>query len=312
VLVHKITNYLKKVKKMANGKNNKNIVFVVIAIAAVLILSGVIDLKGIFGGTGNTPIVSPIPGDCSYQPTVAYAVKDVFSSTAVIGTGYYKVDDLAATTTAATNIAKGTTYQYWVSNTTGGWHVKPLTFVANCGANNVIAQAWQNATPSVTAYDLVNRATVTGSAYNTSLVASGSANIEIAYQGVAKKSFMPFGGLMVLEYNATISSVICTGQDITSGQPLHITYSSSALTSTNKVFQIAPSIDDGTGSLRTIQCQFKNGGTANGNAAWYIKFYPADYYPTNAGNFALDVEKTANDDTTRVSGDVVSKTLYFS
>ena len=137
-------------------------------------------------------------------------------------------------------------------------------------------------------------------ANNISMGANDQANVEITYQGTSKKSASPFGGIMVIEKNSTITTVTCTGDDLIKGtSPYHITYTASATTHDYRLFPYAGTIDDGTGSVKRITCQFLNGGTATDGSTYWIKFIPANYYVSNDGNFELDVEKFLNDDTTR-------------
>jgi len=249
-------------------------------------------------------------GTETYQPTASYATKDKFSTTSVSGTAYYKVNDLPATTTAKTNVRSGEKYTYWVSNDT--YYVEPVVFVAKPGANDIVADAWQNASATITGYDTVNHQTTTNGAYNTSMGANDQANIQITYQGTAKKSAGPFGGVMVLEYNSTISSVTCTGDYLLSDNPYHLTYTTSATTHTYKAWAYSSEVDDGSGAVRTFDCQFKNGASAVGaGSAWYVKFIPANYYVTNDGDIVLDVEKFENDDTTRTGLGTPSATFYW-
>jgi len=247
----------------------------------------------------------------AYQPTASYSAKDKYSTTAVSGTSYYKVGNLPATTTAKTNVKSGETYTYWVEN--GTYYVKPVIFTAHEGANDIVADAWQNGSVTITGYDLVNHETITGGAYNTSMGANDQANIQFTYQGTAKQSAGPFGGVMALEYNSTISSVLCTGDQITEDNPYHVTYSVSDTSHTYKLWAYTADMDDGSGNVREINCQFKNGATAAGAGASYkITFIPANYYVTNAGDIVLDTEKFANDDTTRTGYGAPSATFYWA
>lgn len=260
-------------------------------------------------GGGTTGVVT------TYQPTGSYSAKDNFATTTVSGTSYYKVNNNAATTTAASNLNVGDVVTYWVDNSSGYYWVKPITLTAGPSVTRFEAQAWKNGTASITGYDLVGRASVTGgSTSNISMSANDLANVEITYQGTSKQSAMPFGGVMVVEYNSTISSVTCTGDDLLSINPFHLTYTASATTHTYKAYGVSPTIDDGTASLRKITCQFINGASPAGNEApYYVKFIPANYYVDQAGNVVLDTEKFSNQDTARVGVQNQPKmTAYWS
>jgi len=255
---------------------------------------------------------------CPYQPTGSYSTKDKFSSSIFGGTAYYKSNGQPAVTTATSNLNKGTEYIYWLANTTT--YVKPESKIADCGVNVFVADAYKNGSATITTYDTVNNKAANSYQYNTSLGANAQASYEITYQPTAKTSVMPFGGLMVIEYNSTISDLTCTGADIRTGNPsgYHLTYTPQKLTHTYKVFEVASSFDDGSGAVKKISCQFKNGASANvasgtlAETPWYVSFIPANYYVTNNGDIILDIEKAANADTTRAGfGGTGLVTTYF-
>lgn len=237
---------------------------------------------------------------CPIQTTASYAAKDKFSTTSVPGTSYYKTNGFPAVTTAASNLNPDVEYTYWVSNES--YYVKPEVQDAACGVNTFVAEAYNNATSTLTGYDIVNSQPVTNGAYNTSLGANARASEKYTYQGTAKKSAMPFGGVLVLEYNSTISSVTCTGASLLVSNPYHVTYSPAFTAHTYRVYGVSADLDDGTGAARTFDCQFQNGATAPGAGSDYIAtLIPANYYVSNSGEILLDVEKFANQDNTRTA-----------
>lgn len=245
-------------------------------------------------------------GVTTYQPTASYTTFDKYASTTTVsGTSYYKVGSNKATTTAQTNVNKGDQITYWVDNST--YWVKPAVETAGAGVTSIEAEAYANGTATITLYDTVNRQSSDSGTYNTSMGANKQANEELTYQGTAKQSASPFGGVMIVEYNSTISSVTCTGDDLLNSNPYHVTYTVTATTNTYKPYAYGPSLDDGTGSVRKINCQFQNGATAVGaGSAYYFKFIPANYYVTNDGDIVLDTEKFANGVTTR-TGSVINQ-----
>lgn len=277
-----------------------------------------LSVAGPTGGTGeivcptgttltNGICVSISGGGATYQPTVSYSAKDKYSTTSISGTSYYKVNSNSAITTAYTNANVGDQITYWVSNST--YWVKPVIKGAGTGVTTFEALGWANSSATVTLYDTVNRQSTTDGAYNTSLGANALANVEITYQGTAQGSSGPFGGVMVVEYNATISSVTCTGSAIMSSNPYHLTYSVSATSHTYKAWAYSSELDDGSATVQRINCQFKNGATAVGaGSPYYVKFIPANYYVTDAGDIVLDTEKNADGDTTRVGSTINSPT----
>ena len=245
----------------------------------------------------NGVCVSTTGGGATYQPTASYSARDKYSTTSISGTSYYKRGANSATTTASTNVNVGEQITYWVSNTS--YWIKPVTKNAGAGVNPFEALGWANSSATLTLYDSVNRQSIDGTTYNTSMGANDQANIEITYQGTSEGSAGPFGGKMVIEFNATIASVKCTGDALVSNDPYHLTYTTSATSHTYKSWAYGPSLDDGSGKVQRIDCQFKNGATAVGaGSIFYVKFIPANYYVTDAGDIVLDTEKNANGDTT--------------
>jgi hypothetical protein len=296
---------------------------VVLVLHAVVSVGGQLDwwqlpsgVSGFFLSTAvpqGTVINQPAYGGGSvttYQPTATYTTKDKYATTTVSGTSYYKVNSLPATTTAQTNVNNGDNLVYWVSNTT--YYVRPAFKTAGSGVTPIQAEAFANGTGTVTLYDLIGRVGAGATSSNVSIGANDIANIEVTYQGTAKQSEAPFGGLFVVEYNSSIASLTCEGDALTDVNPYHLTYTTSATTHTYKAFPFTSALDDGTASIKRITCQFRNGASAVGAGAYYTaKFIPANYYITNAGDIVLDVEQFANDATTRTGLGTASTTGYW-
>jgi hypothetical protein len=294
------------------AKNTMWLIIGAIIVVVLVVNPGILGNLGI-GGQTTTP-TSTTPGDasaaCNFAPTLDDSAKDSFSTTAISSLAYFKVDGNPATTNEPQVLNKGESYQVWYDNVT--YYVEPKTFSATCGSNKVVLNGWANSSVALSGYDLVNRQTSSGSTYNTSMGANDQANIQLSYQGTAKKSAMPFGGVLIVEYNASLTSVSCTGADITESNDFHVTHTPSATTHTYRIWKVLPSIDDGSGAVRTIDCQFKNGATAVGEgSAYYFKLIPADYYVSDAGNIVLDVEQFANQATTRTGHGTISLTSYW-
>jgi hypothetical protein len=292
----------RKVKQMA--KSNAWIIILVI-IGVIVAMQYFGTPKSTTGDTGGSV------GACPYQETGTYATKDIFGTTSVTGTSYLKTDgNPAIAGTPTTSVSQGTDYTYWVDNST--YYVLPVTQKATCGVNPFTAKAWNNASATVTGYDIVGSAAVTSGASNVSMAANANANIRFTYQGTAKKSAAPFGGVMVIEYNSSIASVTCSGANIVGTNPFHLTYTVGSTTRTYAVFAFDNKLDDGTGLAKTIDCQFKNGASAAGaGSAYLVKFIPANYYVANDGTIVLDTEKNANQDTTRTGLNVPTMTAYW-
>lgn len=259
--------------------------------------------------TGGQQVQTSGSGALSmFQPTATFTTKDKFASTVITGTAYTKLNSNPYSTQTYTNgagtqnVNAGDSFTFWVSNATT--YVKPITISTVSGVNQVINTGLLNGSISLSGYDLVNRKTINVSTdttgYSTSMGANKQAQIEYSYLGTYKSSAMPFGGALVIEYNSTIASVTCTGDDINPSNDFHVTYNPTYTASTYRVFKVNPTIDDGSGALRKITCIFQNGATAVGAGSQYIaNFIPANYYYTNNGDVVLDTEQFANGLTTR-------------
>lgn len=240
-------------------------------------------------------------GVTTYQPTGTYSAIDKFSATtSVSGTSYYKRGDGKATTTQASNLNEGEQITYWVDNNT--YYVQPEVKTAGSSVTDFVAEGYANSSATLTLYDQVARKTVTSGDNNVTLSANGLANIELTYQGTAEGSSGPFGGVIVAEYVNTIASVTCSGSEITSSNPYHVTYSASNVSHTFNQFAYTPGLDDGSGDVKRINCQFKAGGTGPGSASPFIfTVIPANYYVADSGDIVLDTEKFANGANTRTA-----------
>lgn len=288
-------------------------IILVIGLVIVLAATGVLN----FGGTpttgnaaGGSSGGSSAGSACQYAPSLSVIAKDKFSSTTIASTAYYKVNGNPAVTTAPSTLNKGVPLEVWFSNAT--YYTMPKTVTADCGLNQVVLDTWANASATVTVYDNVGKATL-NNANNLTLAANGNANLQITYQGTAKSSRMPFGGVFVIEYNNTISSVTCSGSGVSPTTGFHVTYAVSSTGNTYKVFNVDSSLDDGTGLAKTFDCQIKAGASAMPTGSSYIlNFIPANYYATNSGDIVLDVEQALNDLTTRTGSGTLSVTRYFA
>ncbi len=262
--------------------------------------------------TGGSGVISETP---NYQPTATYATQDAFSSsTAVSGTAYYKQNGLRATSTAITNVNSGTTYTYWMSNSST-YYVEPYTFVATDGANGATnSKAYANSTtePTIVLFSALNNANVQSGKSNVTLGAGGTENIVLKYQGIYQKSNAPFGGALVVEVNQTIASVTCTGNGLSTSNPYKsVTYTVSATDNKYVVFSFDKTIDDGSSNVKEFNCQFKNGASDTSSDVKFT-FIPANYYLSKSGEFLLDIEKSADSDTTKTGLGVIDATMYFT
>lgn len=258
------------------------------------------------GTTGNPVITCPSGyilqnGVCAdnsipatYQPSVTYQTKDKYSSTFLSGTAYYKADGSPAGTSSPT-IIPGNSYEYWLSNST--YYTAPSAFTASKTGDNIVADAWANGSATISAYDEVAGTAIAVASHNASLGAGGKAIIDFKFTGTYKQSTGPFGGLMYVEANSTLDSMTCSGAGISTSNPMNFQYNYQ-VSNTADVYQswyYPPTLDDGSATLQTITCNFKNGGTAQPTGgAYYVKWMPANYYYGNDGNIYLDVSQAAN------------------
>jgi hypothetical protein len=259
---------------------------------------------------------TPVSGQCAVQATGAYSTVNEFGTESVSGTSYYKEGSDKATTTAKTNLNKGSSYQYWVSNST--YYATPITKIAECKVNPFESKAYQNGSITITGYDLVKKSVINSTDSLTSMAANANAKVEFTIVGAAKTSALPFGGVMVVEYNSTIPTVACSGDGIVGpNSKYQITYSDASTSHTHKVYEVASGFDvstDGgnTGVTKIIRCDFSNGALGATGDSFYIKFYPANWYLANDGSLYLDVEKKMNSATTKTGYSVPTGTFLWA
>lgn len=252
----------------------------------------------------------------TFQPTATYTDIDKFSTTSVSGTSYYKVNNNKATTTAYTNVNAGDSITYWVDNST--YYTLPEVVNAISGPNVVQADAYSNGSITVSGYDIVQDRAISSGAYNSSMAANANSKEKLTVVGSAKTSNMPFGGVMIVEFNSTIPTASCSGDGIVGlNTKYQVTHTPTLVGNRYLVYEVASGFDtskDGgnTGVTNVIRCDFTNGATASGaGSAWYVKFIPANYYISNDGRILLDTEKSANSATTRTGLGGSSTTFYF-
>lgn len=306
------------------AKNKMKYLFYSLVVLALVV--GFLAVKPYVGGTplsvaeGGTPIettqvtASGSDAGCNSIPTVTYATRDAYGTTAVSGvTTYYKSGSSPATTTALTNPQAGSSVSYWVDNTT--WFTAPFTKTVACSANDpFIAKAYQNSSSiSLSVYDSLNKvlatesttlATSNSTALNVSIGASSIMNLEVSWTGVKNRASMPYGGCLLVEIPTNISSVTIGGEGITSGCPYQVTHNTLSVNNNYKEFTIPSGWDaDGSAATKTFNVQIL--ASAN-NPQGYgrMVFIPASYYVTNSGDFALDIEESLNDVNTRTFGTV--------
>ena len=209
------------------------------------------------------------------------------------------------------NVNPNTEYTYWVENATT--YVKPKTFTAGTLNNNIVnKEGYANSTATVILFDELNNVNVHTPANNVSFGAGATVNIKLKYQGTFQGSAMPFGGILVVEANQSIPTINCNGADISNVVPYSsLSYTASSTANRYVQFGVNPTLDDGSATAREINCQFKNGATDSSSLVKFT-FIPANYYVANDGSILLDVQKTANQDTTATGLGRITAQTYFS
>lgn len=283
----------------------------------LLVIGGIGYFAFKFSGTPSPQTITTEPtsqvtrGDCESQqcfqnPTYTYSAVDKFTSTAMTGTDQIKVNGKAPVSSLA-NPQKCSKLEYWLSNTSHFVQPKVESEV-KCGANQIEADGYQNASVTLSAYDQYT--VIATATHNVTLGANGIVNIDFTWQGTAKRANMPFGGCMVVEYPATISDVTPSGEGLSTASCRFIkTYSVSSTSNTYRSYDVPAGWDaDGSGAKKNFAMQVR-ASASNPSGNMIVTFYPANYYVSNDGNFVLGVEKDKNQDTSAVYSSAVSKTI---
>ena len=293
-----------------NGKAGNAWIWVVAAVIIVFAL-GIVKLPSFGSGDGSDIIQT-------YAADAAYATQNAFSVESIGGTTYYAAGADGIFQATAPKLERDKAYQYWVSNSTV--YVKPLTFTAS-GSNNVINKvAYRTGSPTITGYDVIYNCNtnddVAATACNITLGANQEAKIDMKYLGGAKTANLPFGGVMVVEYNNTVPTQTCSGDGLVGlNSKYQVTYSDSATTNTHKVYELAEGFDVSknggtTGVTNVIRCEWANGATAAAAGTVKVTFIAANYYIGNDGKLYLDVEQKMNGANTRTGLATTTKTFY--
>lgn len=296
------------------GKAGNAWVWVIVAVAAVFIL-GIVKIPNLNLGQADADNALQ-----TYAADAAYSTQNAFSTASVSGTAYY-AEKNGIFQTSAPKLERGTEYTYWVSSATE--YVDPLTFKAS-GSNNIVnKKAYTAGAITITGYDVVYACNVNdaidGTDCNTTLGAGKEAKIDVKYLGSGKIANLPFGGVMVVEYNASIPTQTCSGDGIVGlNSKYQVTYSDSATSYTHKIYEVSPGFDIsknavlGTGVTNVIRCEFVAGSTGAAPGPWKVTFIPANYYIGNDGKLYLDVEQKMNSATIRtgIAEASLTKTFY--
>lgn len=270
------------------------------------------------GSTSTSQVIS------TYQPTAQYSAKDIFATTIISGTSYYKANTLPATTTAISNVNSGDVITYWVDNVTGYYWVQPTTQTVGTSVNRLLANSYKNGTAVLSVLDATGQkaGSVASGTANVSGASGSTPSINIQYQGAYQQSASPFGGAFVVEYNNTVSSVSCTSDQFVSSNPFVATGGSinpgklqytlaGSTANTYSVFYFGKGLDDGTATLKNINCKFNVGSTGLTGSKVYFYFIPANYYVGIDGGIYLDLQKNANSVNT-LTGGAINQPNAFS
>lgn len=251
---------------------------------------------------------------CAQNPAYTYSAVDAFAAgTTVGGTDQIKNGQDAPVSSLASPAA-GKSLSYWKNN--GTYFCEIIATNAACGSNTVQSNCYQNGTMTLSVRDLDNDVTLTagGGATNVTFDANEVHNLEVRSQSASKKSTMPFGGCVAVEYPSTITDIAINGAGIDTSKACAFpwTYAVSSTSNTYKLFAVPDGFDkDGTGQLKRISLQMKSGAT-NPSGTAYVTFQPANYYVGNDKQFYLGIEKDKNADTTKTMAGGMSTSFVLN
>jgi hypothetical protein len=269
---------------------------------------------GASGAQASNQAAAALPpnvnSQCSQNPAYTGSAVDAFSSsTTVSGTDYVRTRDQNGNNVMATSfsgIVAGAAIQYEKLNNTYFCAPQGISSPINaaCGSNQLQLKCYANGTTTQSVYDTDNRVTLSNSAtagtQNVTIGGNETHNLELDFQGASKKSMFPFGGCMAIEFPNTMLPPTVTGaidgtQDCASNG-LHWTYSTQS-NNIVKYYYIPAGWDtdlvSGAAPKKAVNIQFMS-GAANPSGVVYITERSANYYVTNNGTFALDLEMNAN------------------
>jgi len=294
-----------------------SLVIVGLPLVGTVIYSSALGIPGTtltVGGEGAGNGGTPYQG---YQPTASYSTVNHFNATVITGTSYYKAGSQKATTTQILNTDPNVQYQYWVSAT--GQYVIPISFTGSGTKTVVNTNAYQNGSITINGYDLIADKAITSGIANASL-GTGTAKIKFTVLGSALTTGIPFGGVLVVEANNTISQINCFGDGISavSGSKYQLTWQPTTANLRYVYYELASGYDvspDGLiGITKTFECDFVAPASPGTTLApYYVRIVPTNYYYVNPdGSFALDVEQKLNGLTTRTGLGQFTGTFYWA
>jgi len=191
---------------------------------------------------------------------------------------------------------KGITYGLWINSSTH--FVNPVMFTPDCINEN-------DTTIQYIKFEAFKRDSLSVKMYNPTDVIEnelkfydGAADIELKVTSSFYGKFMPFGGIMIVEYPNRITYVSCNdweGNSVIEGYhlaPFMYVYQND--NDTSKVFDITKDFEV-NGGVRTINCKFSFYNPDNTlniiGKDLIITMIPADYYLTKTNELKLDTTK---------------------
>lgn len=291
--------------------------FAFIAVVLVAVVLGFAGSKYLDGGSlstidgpGATVVSVPPAGQstggqqCLQNPSYAASVVDAFlTGTAVTSTNNWKIGSNPPTSGTFPTASAGLSAQLWPNASGYFCNVKDFGPTA-CGAQpQVVATCYQNGSASSLSTYLPSTRTVLtagGGANNATMPANTNLLVEVDYNGPSKKANLPFGGCIGIETptNATVTQAVYNGQALSSCD-VKWTYSVSTAGYNFNAFTLPSGFDaDGLGQQKAITFNMQTGVAASGGLVT-VSFAPKNTYITNAGTFALGIEKDQNQDTTK-------------
>jgi hypothetical protein len=287
------------------------LVVLVIGIGYAL-YAGIIKIPTPVQGT-QVPTNTP-QGSCPQDPALSYIGFDNYNKgTVVSGTKYIKVDNGVPKSAYATG-KYGNNLNVWLSNQTA-YTCSPVTKTLGCDNAQIEVPCYANTTISLSAFDKDQNALLSngGGATNFTMSASTPKVLYFRLTGVKDKTATPFGGVMTVEVPNHFSSVVVNSPSVRQGVGnFHDTFTVSGTGQTFVQFNFDGTLEGADGTLKEVPITLTPGSTEPTNAM-YVKVCldSASYYVDKNGNFALDVEKYNNQDTTKVSTYRECQTFYL-
>jgi hypothetical protein len=196
-------------------------------------------------------------------------------------------------------IQKGIQYKLWIESK--DFYVSPKYFNADCinkndtRPNYVIIEAYKNANSEIVLNDEIT--------WNKELSfdEGGSAYLSIRYFGQFNKNFIPFGGVLILEYPRNINYVTCyldSAGDLSTNLKDHF-YVIQNPKNTYDSFLLNHNFDDMKVRYTKIICTFKINTQQDRSelkdAKVYAEIVPGNYFIDNKNRLQLGLDREVED-----------------